>query len=424
MTDVKSDIAPTTKSLLASLRSEFSFAAKAENTAVNPEARGTAAPFLAIPSGIGTSAVRLAAQLTRARDPEPEPEPVTTKTETPALDIAPLSDPGYAEREWGDGSASRLYCPVTERQDPALAEEVDRRLFVWAEQCGFKDTQMEKIRKGGFGRLAMLAHAGSSDPDRLLIAAQMNAAWWAADDAYADDADSGAIPEQLPPRLSLVMAAMDPLPPMGEFTPPLEEALRNDPILVALRSGMEHTAQYGTPSQVQRVCYSTFAMFVSWTAYAAWRHTGNYPPAWEYLAARQHDSFYTSMTLIDTIDGYEVPASIFYDPKVRRAAFQAGTSTVLVNDLHSVAKDAAEAKPVCNMVLQIAKDRGCSIEEATEITVQLHNNLVREFEAGCKSLMSIPSLELHRFLRGLKAWMGGGFEWHATNPRYKKKPPQ
>ena len=71
--------------------------------------------------------------------------------------------------------------------------------------------------------------------------------------------------------------------------------------------------------------------------------------------------------------------------------------------------------------LQIAKDRGCSIAQATEITVNLHNDLVREFEAGCKSLRAMPSLELQRFLRGLRGWMGGGFEWHATNPRYKTK---
>lgn len=417
MKESKSYTALATDAIIASLRSQSSSMLPPLERESSKQSEPAAPPaWLTTPSGLGTSAARLAAQLTQARNQESKPLP-------PAPASLPLpSEPGYAYREWGDGSASPLYCPITERVDDRLAEEVDARLFVWAEQCGFKDTQLAKIRKGWFGRLAMLTHAGCEDPDRLLVAAQMNAAWWAADDAYADDSDSGAVPEKLPPRLSLVMAAMDPLPPMGEFTPPLEEALRGDPILVALRSGVEHMGQYGTPAQLQRVCYSTFAMFVSWTAYAAWRHTGKYPPAWEYLAARQHDSFYTSMTLIDTLEGYEVPASIFYEPKVRRAAFQAGTSTVLVNDLHSVAKDAAEAKPVCNMVLQIAKDRGCSIQEATEATVDLHNNLVREFEAGCKSLLLVPCVELQRFLRGLRAWMGGGFEWHATNPRYKTKP--
>jgi 2-methylisoborneol synthase len=91
----------------------------------------------------------------------------------------------------------------------------------------------------------------------------------------------------------------------------------------------------------------------------------------------------------------------------------------MVNDLHSVAKDAADEKPVCNMVLQIAADRDCSIQEATASTVNLHNNLVRDFESNHRALRGIPSLELQKFLRGLQAWMAGGAEWHATNPRYQ-----
>jgi 2-methylisoborneol synthase len=190
-------------------------------------------------------------------------------------------------------------------------------------------------------------------------------------------------------------------------------------VLVALRSGIEHLGRHGSPAQVQRACYATFSMFVSWNAYAAWRHTGEYPPAWEYLAARQHDSFYTSMTLIDPVGGYELPANLYYDPRVRQAVTQAGTASVMVNDLHSVAKDAADERPVCNMVLQIAADRDVSLQEATEITIDLHNDLVHDFEATHRALRAVPSPELRLFLRGVQAWMGGGFEWHATNPRYQ-----
>lgn len=349
------------------------------------------AAVLAGPSGLGTSAAR----------------------------VAGVPDPGYVERPWGDGTAPPLYCPVVERIDEPLAEEVNDRLLAWAEDCGFPDHQLALLRGAGFGRLAMLAHADCDDPDRLLIAAQLNAAWWAADDLYADDSEMGATPTELPPRLALVMAAMDPVAPAGEFTRELEDRLRADPVLVALRSGIEHLARHGSPAQVQRACYATFAMFVSWNAYAAWRFTGEYPPAWEYLAARQHDSFYTSMTLIDPVGGYELTANLFYDPRVRQAVTQAGTASVMVNDLHSVAKDAADERPVCNMVLQIAADRDVSIEEATVITVDLHNDLVRDFEATHRALRPVPSPELQMFLRGVQAWMGGGFEWHATNPRYR-----
>jgi 2-methylisoborneol synthase len=360
-----------------------------------PIGTATAAPpaasALGGPSGLGTSAAR----------------------------VVDLHEGVYVERPWGDGSASPLYTPVVERIDEPLAREVDRRLVAWAADCGFPDDQVELLGGAGFGRLAVLGHADCDDPDRLLIAAQLNAAWWAADDLYADDSELGATPTELPPRLSLVMAAMDPVAPAGEFTRQLDDRLRSDPVLVALRSGIDHLGRHASPAQVQRVCYATFAMFVSWNSYAAWRHTGDYPPAWEYLAARQHDSFYTSMTLVDPVGGYELAANLYYDPRVRQALMQAGTASVMVNDLHSVAKDAADQRPVCNMVLQIAAERDVSIDEATEITVELHNDLVHDFAATHRSLRPVPSPELQMFLRGVRAWMGGGFEWHATNPRYQ-----
>lgn len=372
---------------------------------------GSLPAVLAGPTGLGTSAAHIAARFGQARAEQVEP---------PVQEAVP--DPAYAERQWGDGTASPLYCPLAERTDEGLGDEVDERLVAWADDCGFTEDEQDQLRRANFGRLITLAHPDCDDPDRLLISAKLNAAWWAADDLYADDTSLGAVPAELPPRLALAMAAMDPLPPAGEFTRELDKTLENDRVLVALRSGTEYLAQYGTSAQVQRICYSTFAMFVSWTAYGAWRHADQYPPAWEYLAARQHDSFYTSMTLIDVLGGYEVPANIYYDPRVRSAAIQAGTASVLVNDLHSVTKDMADDQPPPNMVLQIAADRGCSIEEATEVTVDLHNEIVRDFQAAHRELQAVPSPELQRFMRGLRAWMGGGFEWHSTSPRYKSQP--
>lgn len=361
-------------------------------------------------TGLGTSAARLVDLLNQARVGDLAPP-------APQVEL----DPAYAERPWGDRSASPLYCPITERINEPLAEEVDRRLAIWAKECGFDDDEIAQFQKARFGRLVMLTHPDCDDPDRLLVGAKLNTAWWAADDYYADDHSMGALPELLPPRLALAMAAMDPLPPVGEFTPPLEEAIAAERVLVALRSGVDYLARYATPAQSHRVCYSTFSMFVSWSAYAAWRFTGEYPPAWKYLAARQHDSFSVSMMLCDVIGGYELTANLAYEPRVRCAAFQAGTASVLLNDLYSVGKDMAEEKPSCNMVLQIVADRGCSIQEATEITVQLHNDIVRDFQASHRSLMAVPSVELQRFLRALRAWMGGAFEWHDSHPRYKTK---
>ncbi|WP_148086153.1 family 2 encapsulin nanocompartment cargo protein terpene cyclase [Actinocorallia herbida] len=347
------------------------------------------------------------------------PGPTGLGTGAAAVHRTVGTPPVYTHRSWGDGSAPPLYVPAVERIDAALGAEVDARLRVWGAGLGFRDDELDAMAAAGFGRLAMLTHPDTDDPEALLTAAKLNAAWWAADDYYADDTSLGAVPELLPPRLALAMSAMDPPPFTGDFTPPLEEALADDLVLRMLRSATEHLAARGSAAQVQRVCYSTFAMFVSWSAYAAWRETDKRPPAWEYLSARQHDSFYTSMTLVDAVGGYEVPAELYYQERVRHALFQAGTASVMLNDLFSVAKDAADEKPVCNMVLLVAADRDCSVEAATEAVVELHNDLVRGFQAAHAELSAVPSPQLQWFLRGVRAWMGGGFEWHATNARYR-----
>jgi 2-methylisoborneol synthase len=331
--------------------------------------------------------------------------------------FAPLP---YIEREWGDGSHSPLYCPPTVRVDEELAAEVNRRLVAWAEGVGIHEGRIDTFRDTGFGRLAMLTHPDSDDPDMLLVAAKMNAAWWAADDYYADETALGATPTELPPRLALVMSAMDPPPDAGAYTRSLDEAVAADPVLVALKSATAHLARYATPAQVMRACNTTFQMYVSWTAYAAWRYLETLPPVWRYLAARQHDSFYTSMTLIDVIGRYELTGNLFYQRQFHRALMQAGTASVLVNDLYSTAKEAADELPDSNVVLLIAAEEDLSLGEATERTVALHNDFVRGFEASQRALAAIGSVELQRFLRGAQAWMGGGFEWHNTTSRYQQ----
>lgn len=355
-------------------------------------------------SGLGTSALRFPPRLAD-RLPAPGPGAIGPGA------IAPLP---FAEREWGDGSHPPLYLPATARVNEELGAVVNDRLVSWAAETGIYADQLEAFRDAGFGRLVMLTHAGTEDPDMLMIAARMNAAWWAADDYYADEPSLGATPTELPPRLALVLSAMDP-PPAGPYTRQLDDAVSADPVLVALRSATGHLSRQASPAQVMRAYRATSQMYVSWTAYAAWRYLGELPPVWRYLAARQHDNFYTSMTLIDVVDGYELPDSLFYGERFHHALTQAGMASVLVNDLHSVARET----PDSNLVLLIAAEDRCSISEATARVVELHNDFVRAFEAGQRELAAVPSIELQRFLRGARAWMAGCFEWHAASDRYK-----
>ncbi len=99
---------------------------------------------------------------------------------------------------------------------------------------------------------------------------------------------------------------------------------------------------------------------------------------------------------------------------------QAGTASVLVNDLHSAAREAADELPDSNLVLLIAAEEDLTIAEATERTVALHNDFVKGFEASQRQLAVVPSPQLQRILRGAQAWMAGCLEWHGTTSRYQE----
>ncbi|MFB4277981.1 family 2 encapsulin nanocompartment cargo protein terpene cyclase [Nonomuraea sp. MTCD27] len=378
-----------------------------------------AAAVPAGPTGLGSYTLSLRSALLPSRPRFEEGDGHEDGGRLPSAAGGSLAPLAYHQREWGDGTYPPLYCPETARVDDALGAEVDRRLVAWAERIGLHEGRIEEFAATGFGRLAMLAHADTDDPDQLLIAAQMNAAWWAADDYYADETDLGATPTELPPRLALVTSAMDPPPDAGDYTAQLEEQIRGDPVLVSLRSARSHVSRHATPSQIMRICNITSQMYVSWAAYAAWRYLETPPPVWRYLAARQHDSFYTSMTLIDIVGGYELPANLFAERRFHTALMQAGTASVLVNDLHSAAKEAADELPDSNVILLMAAEEGCSTREATERTVHLHNAFVRGFEQSQRALAAVPSPELKRYLRGAQAWMGGCLEWHGSTTRYQ-----
>ncbi|TJZ49513.1 terpene synthase [Streptomyces piniterrae] len=390
------------------------------------------------PTGLGTSAARIRPlSITGPRRPSAAPpgtqgaaegrrEPRRTRDSSPA-EGAPRppggpTGPGtsglrpWSARSRGGASVPDLYCPPPVRDDPALGEEVNERLVGWAEQCGIYEGRLDDLRAANFGRLLMLTHPDTDDPDRLLAAAKCGLAEWAADDHYCDDASAGADPKQLAPRLAIAYAAVDPAHLVVRYAPELERAMRDDPVLVALRSAVEHISRYATAPQVARLQQEMSALFGGFNAEAGWRTTGRLPSVWEYLTDRQFNSFIPMTALIDAVGGYELSTAEYADPRVRRAVRMASAAATLVNDLYSMSKEDADSG--FNLPTQIAAEENCSLAEAVERSVQVHDEMVHTFEAEATTLSLVGTPQLRRFLAGLWAWMGGNREWHSTTDRY------
>ena len=372
--------------------------------------------FLTGPTGLGTSAARIPRQCTAVgetvaatgRGAEPHLSDGPTGVGASAVRVS-------AERPAGGEPDLELYCPPAFRDDKALGEEVNDRLVDWAEQIGIYPGQLDRVRAANFGRLMMLTHPATDDPDRLLAASKCVLAEWATDDHFLDEESMGADAKTIGSRLGITYAAVDPADLPVSYAPQLDQALSDEPVAVAYRSAFDHLAQYATPTQVARLRHELSVMFMAYNHEANWRTAGRIPPVWEYLTHRHENSFLPPMVLVDPIAGYELPSVEFADRRVRRVFCLAGSASVILNDLYSMSK---ELDTDFDLPKVIAAEEKCSPQEAIERSVQIHNELMHTFEAEAAVLSHVGSLALRRFLTDIWAWLGGNREWHSTTGRY------
>lgn len=308
-----------------------------------------------------------------------------------------------------------VYCPGPVRDNPALGEEVDDRLVEWAREVGIYPGQYEGLRACGFGRLIMLAHPATDDPDRLLAVAKVGLALWSTDDHLVDEAVLGADPARLGSRLATLFAAVDPAHLPSRYAPELSAVLRKEPVARAYRSALAHFGGYASVTQLARLRHEICVMFMAYNQEAEWRRDRRTPPVWEYLTHRHFLGFLPCIVSVDAVAGYELPPAEFAEPRVRRVFTMAGLASVLLNDVYSRGR---EADTNMDLPKVVAAERGCGEREALDHSIEVHNELMHTIEAEAAALSGLGSPALRRAMADVWAWLGGSHEWHATSPRY------
>ncbi len=303
------------------------------------------------------------------------------------------------------------------RTDEKLGDELNQRLMVWAESIGLYEGHLEYLEKCNFGRYVMLTYAFSNDRERLFLAGQAMLALFGLDDYFVDDSRSGATLDMVGRNLSLCMSALDEPFFTSKYNEDTENGLTH-PVFIALRQYVDKTARFGTPQQVARVRHEDMCLFVAMCQESSWRTNKMVAPVWEYLGGRQMNGFTPCLTLIDVVEGYELPHNIYSLPKVRKIVKIAGLVCVMVNDLVSTEKELEAGVHQFGIREAIAKEEGCSMAEAHKKGIRLHNDLLRIFEDTSKELMVYATPDLRRFIVGLEAWIAGSHEWHTTSKRY------
>ncbi|MFD5747313.1 family 2 encapsulin nanocompartment cargo protein terpene cyclase [Streptomyces sp. NPDC127033] len=346
------------------------------------------------PSGLGTASLHPARREEPSPPPEsPPPEPAVEGTPVPGLYHHPVREP-----------------------DPVRVEEVSRRIKDWAldEVDLYPDDWEDQFDGFSVGRYMVACHPDAPSVDHLMLATRLMVAENAVDDCYCED--HGGSPVGLGERLLLAHTALDPLHTTEEYHARWAESLRSDAPRRAYRSAMEYFVRTSTASQADRFRHDMARLHMGYLAEAAWAQADHVPEVWEYLAMRQFNNFRPCPTITDTVGGYELPADLHAQPAMQRVIALASNATTIVNDLYSYTKELASPGRHLNLPVVIAERENVSEQEAYLKAVEVHNDLMRDFEAEAAALAAacpVPSAQ--RFLRGVAVWVDGNHYWHQTN---------
>ncbi|MGX7759649.1 family 2 encapsulin nanocompartment cargo protein terpene cyclase [Streptomyces angustmyceticus] len=300
--------------------------------------------------------------------------------------------------------------------DREKAAEIDRRLETWARGLDLFPAQWTgDFAQFQVGRAVVLQHPGAADLERLTVAGKLLLAENIVDSCYCEeDEGRGAARSGLGGRLVIAQSALDPF----HGTPTLEEEWRQgvqaDGPLRSYHWALKDYAALATPSQTDRFVHDVARLHLGYLAEASWAETRHVPRVWEYLVMRQFNNFRPCLSIVDAVDGYELPEALYARPEVQRVTALACNATTLVNDLYSFTKELASDPTHLNLPQVVAAHDKRGLKAAYLKSVEIHNQIMEAFETESAPLSALSPL-LGRYVRGLSDWVSGNHEWHATN---------
>ncbi|MFG2504466.1 family 2 encapsulin nanocompartment cargo protein terpene cyclase [Streptomyces rubiginosohelvolus] len=335
---------------------------------------------------------------------------------TTGLRLTPREEPTAPAATGKGRPIPGLYHHPVPEPDPGRVDEVSRRIKAWAldEVSLYPEEWEEQFDGFSVGRYMVGCHPDAPTVDHLMLATRLMVAENAVDDCYCED--HGGSPIGLGERLLLAHTALDPLYTVREYQPGWAASLHADAPRRAYRSAMEYFVRAAGPSQADRLRHDMARLHLGYLAEAAWAQQDQVPEVWEYLAMRQFNNFRPCPTITDTVGGYELPADLHAQADLQKVIALASNATTIVNDLYSYTKELDAPGRHLNLPVVIAEREGLSDRDAYLKSVEIHNELMHDFETEAAALAAAcPVPTVGRFLRGVAAWVDGNHHWHQSN---------
>ncbi|MFH8682003.1 family 2 encapsulin nanocompartment cargo protein terpene cyclase [Streptomyces lydicus] len=300
--------------------------------------------------------------------------------------------------------------------DPEKVREIDRRLETWARELDlFPSEWSGDFAEFQFGRAVVLQHPGAADLERLTAAGKLLLAENIVDNCYCEeDEGRGGAHRGLGGRLILAQSALDPYHGTPEHEAEWRRGVQADGPLRSYHVALKDYAALATPSQTDRFVHDIARLHLGYLAEAAWAETRHAPKVWEYLVMRQFNNFRPCLSIVDAIDGYELPEALYARPEIQRVTALACNATTIVNDLYSFTRELASDPHHLNLPQVVAANDQRGLKAAYVKSVEIHNQIMEAFETE-SALLAATSPLVERYLQGLADWVSGNHEWHATN---------
>ncbi|MGX1472122.1 UNVERIFIED_CONTAM: 2-methylisoborneol synthase [Streptomyces canus] len=300
--------------------------------------------------------------------------------------------------------------------DPVKAAEIDRRLEAWARRLDlFPEAWKGDFSGFQFGRAVVLQHPEAADLERLTVAGELLLAENVVDSCYCEeDEGRGGARRGLGGRLIMAQSAIDPYHGIPELEEEWREGVRADGPLRSYHFALQDYAALATPSQTDRFVHDIARLHLGYLAEASWAETRYVPRVWEYLVMRQFNNFRPCLSIVDAVDGYELPEALYARPEIQRVTALACNATTIVNDLYSFTKELASDPTHLNLPQVVAANERCGLKAAYLRSVEIHNRIMEAFDEE-SALLSATSPLVERYTRSLSDWVAGNHEWHATN---------
>ncbi|KAA6212497.1 cyclase [Streptomyces albofaciens JCM 4342] len=338
-----------------------------------------------------------------------------TETATPFRLPGPPSLARARPTRRGGAVPGLRYRPVAPA-DPEKAAEIDRRLEDWARTLDLFPAQWSgDFTDFQFGRAVVLQHPAAADLERLTAAGKLLLAENIVDTCYCEeDEGKGGARRGLGGRLIIAQSALDPFHGTRDTEEEWRRGVQADGPLRSYYWALKDYAALATPSQTDRFVHDMARLHLGYLAEASWAEARHMPRVWEYLVMRQFNNFRPCLSIVDAVDGYELPEAVYARPEIQRITALACNATTIVNDLYSFTKELASDPDHLNLPQVVAANDRRGLKAAYLKSVDIHNQIMEAYETEAAELAETSPL-VERYTRSLSDWVAGNHEWHATN---------